>query len=115
MCSPDKNYYFCRSIISVTTLIGGSRKKIELSKIWVCKELDKQQDSFLPNTDIFLVFFIVFECGGIFESLGGFKIGTEIYCRITSLAIFGERFRTINRNSTIFFKKLKISVKIVVF
>ena len=34
----------------------------------VCEKLDKQRESFLPNTDNFLAFFVVFERGRILES-----------------------------------------------
>ena len=36
--------------------------------MWVCKILDKRQESFLPNNDNLLAFFIVFEWGRILES-----------------------------------------------
>ena len=36
--------------------------------MWVCERSDKQRESFLPNTDYFLAFFIVFEWGRILES-----------------------------------------------
>ena len=39
-----------------------------IQKIRVCKKLDKRQESFSPNTDNFLTFFIVFEWGRIMES-----------------------------------------------
>ena len=42
---------------------------IKLSKIWVCKKLDKRRESFSQNTDNFLDFFIVFEWDRILESL----------------------------------------------
>ena len=34
----------------------------------VCKKLDKQQESFSPNTNNLLAFFVVFEWGRISES-----------------------------------------------
>ena len=37
-------------------------------KIRVCKKFDKPRESFLPNTDNFLAFFIVFKWGRILES-----------------------------------------------
>ena len=36
--------------------------------MWVCKKLDKRQESFSPNTDKILAFFIVFEWARILES-----------------------------------------------
>ena len=69
LCHHDKNYcYFCKSNIPVISLILGSRIMIKVSKIWVCKKLDKRRASFSPNTDNFLTFFIVFEWGRILES-----------------------------------------------
>ena len=41
---------------------------IKVPKIRVCKKLDKRQESFSPNTDSFLAFFIVFEWGRILDS-----------------------------------------------
>ena len=40
----------------------------KFQKIWVCKKLYKRWESFSPNTDNFLAFFIVFEWGRILES-----------------------------------------------
>ena len=40
----------------------------KFQKIWICKKLDKRRESFSPNTDNFLAFFIVFEWGRILES-----------------------------------------------
>ena len=37
-------------------------------KIWVFKKLDKQRESFSPNTGNFLAFFVVFECCKILKS-----------------------------------------------
>ena len=37
-------------------------------KICICKKLDKRRESFSPNTDNFLAFFIVSEWGRILES-----------------------------------------------
>ena len=37
-------------------------------KIWVSKKLDKRRESFSPNTDNLLAFFIVFEWNRILES-----------------------------------------------
>ena len=37
-------------------------------KICVCKKLDKRRESFSPNTDNLLAFFIVFEWGRLLES-----------------------------------------------
>ena len=34
----------------------------------VCGKFDKQRELFLPNTDNFLTFFVVFEWGRILES-----------------------------------------------
>ena len=39
----------------------------KFKKIWLCKELDKRRESFLPNTHNFLAFFIVFEMGRIWK------------------------------------------------
>ena len=65
----DKNYYnFCKSNVRIINLIVGSRNMIKFQKMWVCVKLDKQRESFLPNTDNFLVFFIVFERCRILES-----------------------------------------------
>ena len=52
--------YFWKSEISVTDSNVDSRNMIKVPKKRVCKKLDKQQEqeSFLPNTDNFLVFFI---------------------------------------------------------
>ena len=36
--------------------------------MWLCKKLDKQRESFLPNTGNFLAIFIVFEWGRSLES-----------------------------------------------
>ena len=36
-------------------------------KIRVCKKFDKPRESFLPNTDNFLAFFIVYKLGRILE------------------------------------------------
>ena len=36
--------------------------------MWVFKKLDKRRESFLPNNDNFLAFFIAFEWGRILES-----------------------------------------------
>ena len=81
LCCHDKNYYyFWKLNIHVINLIAGSMKVSNVSKnfqkivfqkfqrIWVCEKLDKQQESFLPNTNIFLAFFIVFEGDRILES-----------------------------------------------
>ena len=55
----DKNYcYFCKSNIPVINSIVGSRNLIN----------KRQEESFLPNTDNFLAFFIVFEWGRILKS-----------------------------------------------
>ena len=40
----------------------------KFQKIWVCKKLDKQQESFLANTYNFVARFIVFEWGRILIS-----------------------------------------------
>ena len=50
--------YFWKSEISVTGSNVDSRNMIKVPKKRVCKKLDKQQEqeSFLPNTDNFLVF-----------------------------------------------------------
>ena len=40
----------------------------KFQKIWVCKKLDKQRESFSPNTDNFLAFFIIFEWDRILKS-----------------------------------------------
>ena len=40
----------------------------EFQKIWVCKKLDKRQESLSPNTNNFLAFFIIFDWGRILES-----------------------------------------------
>ena len=62
LCRHDKNYYYlCKSNILLINLIVGSRNMIKVSKISVCKKLDKQLELFLPNTENFLTFFIVFE------------------------------------------------------
>ena len=57
---------FYKSNIPVINLILGSRNIIKLSKVWVCKRLDKWRESFLPNADNTLAFFIVFEWGRSF-------------------------------------------------
>ena len=65
----DKNYnYFWKANIPVINLILDFRNMIKFQKIWFCKKLDKQQESFSPNTDNFLAFFTVFEWGRILES-----------------------------------------------
>ena len=65
----DKNYYyFWKTNISVINLIVDSRNMIEVPTIWVFKKLNKRRESFSPNTDYFLAFFIVFEWGRILES-----------------------------------------------
>ena len=70
LCYHDKNYcYFCKSNIPVNNLIVGSRNMIRLSKIWVCKKLNKRRQSIPPNTSNSLAFFIVFESDRILESL----------------------------------------------
>ena len=48
-------------------LIVGSRNMIKLSKN-MSKKLDKRRESFSPNTDNFLAFFIIFDWGRILES-----------------------------------------------
>ena len=59
LCCHDKNYYyFWKSNIPVINLIVDSRNMIKVSKICVCKKLDKQQESFSPNTNNFLVFLL---------------------------------------------------------
>ena len=64
----EKNYhYFYKSNISVIKSIVGSGNT-KFQKILVFKKLDKQQESFSPNTDNFLTFFIVLEWGRILES-----------------------------------------------
>ena len=69
LCRHGKNYYyFPKSKIPVINLIADSRNVIKVSKIWLCKKLDKRWESFSPNTDNFLAFFIVFEWGRILES-----------------------------------------------
>ena len=40
----------------------------DILKICFCKKVDKPGEFFLPNTDNFLAFFIVFEWGRILES-----------------------------------------------
>ena len=40
----------------------------KFQKLWVFKKLDKQKESFSPNTENFLAFFIVFEWGRILKS-----------------------------------------------
>ena len=43
-CRTDKNYYYlCKSNIPVINLIVGCRNIIEVSKMWVCKNLRKLQ------------------------------------------------------------------------
>ena len=65
----DKNYYyFWKTNISVINLIVDSRNMIKVPTIWVFKKLNKRPESFPPNTDYFLAFFIVFEWGRILES-----------------------------------------------
>ena len=60
-----------RIIITITitipaiNVIADSRNMIKLSKICVCKKLDKRRESLSSNTDNF---FIVFEWGRILES-----------------------------------------------
>ena len=46
----------------------GSTNMIKVSKNMICKKLDKQRESFSPNTDNFLAFFIGFEWGRILKS-----------------------------------------------
>ena len=57
--------------MSVINLIGGSRNMTKVSKLRVCKKLDKRRESFLSNTDNFLAFFIVFEWGRTLEGVMG--------------------------------------------
>ena len=74
------NHFFCKSNIPVINLIVDSRNMIKsFKKIWVCKNLDKQQELFLPNTNNFLAFFIVFEWDRIFESAMG---KWEVKCNV---------------------------------
>ena len=40
----------------------------DILKICFCKKVDKPGEFFLPNTDNFLAFFIIFEWGRILES-----------------------------------------------
>ena len=70
LCRHDKNYYYCwKSNIPIINLILDSRIMIRLSKhVSLYKKLDKQRESFSPNSDNFLAFFIVFEWGRILES-----------------------------------------------
>ena len=70
LCHHEKNYYyFCKSNTPVINLIVGSRNMIKLLKnISFLKKLDKRGESFLPNTNNFLAFFIVFEWGRILGS-----------------------------------------------
>ena len=69
LCRHDKNYYyFQKSNIPVINFIVDSRNMIKVSKIYVCKKLDKWRESFSPDTDNFLKFFIVFEWGRILKS-----------------------------------------------
>ena len=49
-------------------LIIGPRNMIKASKNTSLQKLEKRREPFLPNTDIFLALFIVFEWGRIFES-----------------------------------------------
>ena len=63
-----RTYYFWKTNIHVINLIVDSRNMIKLSTIQVSKKLDKQRESFSPNTDYLLAFFIVFEWGRILES-----------------------------------------------
>ena len=66
----DKNYYyFWKTNISVINLIVDSRNLIKVPTIWVFKKYNKRRESFSPNTDYFLAFFIVFEWGRILESV----------------------------------------------
>ena len=37
--------------------------------MWVCKKLDKRGESFSPNTDNLLAFFVVFESGKVLENV----------------------------------------------
>ena len=69
LCRHEKNYYyFWKPNIPVINLIVDSRNMIKVSTRWVRKKLDKQRESFSPNTNNFLAFFIVFEWGRILES-----------------------------------------------
>ena len=62
LCHHGKNYYnFCKSTILVINLIVGFRNMIRPSQnMSFVKKIDKLQELFLPNTDNFLAFFIVF-------------------------------------------------------
>ena len=67
-CS-DKNYYYlCKSNISVIYSVYVREIWSVFQKNEFVKKPDKQQELFLPNTDNFSVFFIIFESGRIFES-----------------------------------------------
>ena len=69
LCRHDKNYYyFWKMNIPVINLIVDSRNMIKVSTRWVRKKLDKQRESFSPNTNNFLASFIVLEQGRILES-----------------------------------------------
>ena len=69
LCRHDKNYYyFWKTNIPVINLIVDSRNMIKVSTRWVRKKLDKQRESFSPNTNNFLASFIVLEWGRILES-----------------------------------------------
>ena len=70
-CCHDKNYYyFYKSNIPAINLIEDSIEILsDFQKTWVCKKLDNDWESFLPNTDNFLSFFIVFEWRRIFDSV----------------------------------------------
>ena len=59
---------FWKSNIPVINLIVDSRNMTKVSKKCLCKKVDERGESFSPNTDNFLAFFIAFEWGRILES-----------------------------------------------
>ena len=72
MYRSHKNFYhFSESVIPVINLIVSSRNVFKFSKIMSLSKSDKLRESFLPNTDNFLSFFVVFEQGWLFWKYKG--------------------------------------------
>lgn len=57
LCCPDKNYYFCKYRIPVFNLLVCYRKMIEVSKICVCKKLDRHRSRFHQIQRISVLYF----------------------------------------------------------
>ena len=111
---PDKNYHHFLQIKDFCNQFNYRFQKYNQSikkNMSLQKNIYKRQVSFSPNTDSFLVFFIVFEQSRIFRSAVDKQ---ELKSKLRS-RFFCEHSCTINCNLKKIFKKSAISDKIVSF